>query len=254
MDATPVSARASSFGHRAADYDRARPEYSGQAIDLAAARLGLDRDSEVLDLGAGTGKLTRALAERFARVTAVEPDPSMLAVLSQATRCYLALEGRAEAIPLPDDSVDAGWAGQSFHWFDRDAALPEIARVLRPRGGLVLIWNSWWKTEPPIPPAAQEVAKRVSQRPGLERHSFETDDWRTRFDDSPFEPLREEKVEPEVLTLDADRLVTLYLSTSVFGTLPPDEFDRAETQLRELITGEYRLPIGTELYWTRLAK
>ena len=131
-------------------------------------------------------------------------------------------------------------------------ALPEIARVLRPQGGLVLIWNTWWKTEPPIPPAAQEVTKRVFERPGLERHSFETDDWRTRFDDSPFEPLREEKVEPEVLTLDADRLVTLYLSTSVFGTLPPDEFAQLERELRDLITGEYRLPIGTELYWTRL--
>jgi ubiquinone/menaquinone biosynthesis C-methylase UbiE len=248
------TARASSFGNRAADYDRARPEYSAEAIDLAAARLGLGAGSEVLDLGAGTGKLTRTLVDRFARVTAVEPDQSMLAVLTQVTDCHLALEGRAEAIPLAGDSVDAVFVGQAFHWFDTDAALPEIVRVLRPRGGLVLIWNTWWKTEPPIPPAAQEVTRRVSERPGLERHALETDEWRMGFDSSPFEPLREEKVEPEVLRLGADRLVTLYLSTSVFGTLPPDELAQVEEELRRLIVGEYDLPIGTELYWTRLAK
>jgi ubiquinone/menaquinone biosynthesis C-methylase UbiE len=247
-----VSSRASSFGRRAAEYDRARPDYSPPALDLAAERLGLGPESEVLDLGAGTGKLTRQLVERFARVIAVEPDQCMLAVLCQATDCYLALEGRAEAIPLDDESVDAVFAGQAFHWFDTDVALTEIARVLRPEGGLVLIWNTWWKTEPPIPRAAQELRKRVFERPGLESHSRETDDWRTCFASSPFEPLREEKVRSEVLTLDADRLVTLFLSTSVFGTLPPDELAPLERELRELITGEYRLPIGTELYWTRL--
>jgi SAM-dependent methyltransferase len=249
-----VTSRASSFGRRATAYDRVRPEYSARAIDLAAARLGLGASSDVLDLGAGTGKLTRPLVQRFARVTAVEPDPAMRALLSQETDCYLALEGRAEAIPLADRSVDAVFVGQAFHWFDTGAALHEIARVLGPRGGLVLIWNTWWKTAPPIPTAAQEVTKRVFERPGLERHSLETDEWRTSFDSSPFEPLREEKVEPEVLRLDADRLVTLYLSTSAFGTLPPDEFAQLEQELRELIAGEYDLPIGTELYWTRLAK
>ena len=74
--AGPVSSRASSFGRRAAEYDRSRPEYSSAAIDLAASRLGLGRDSRILDLGAGTGKLTRPLGERFVHVTAVEPDPS----------------------------------------------------------------------------------------------------------------------------------------------------------------------------------
>jgi hypothetical protein len=96
--------------------------------------------------------------------------------------------------------------------------------------------------------------KKALERPGLEPHSLETDDWRSSFDTSPFEPLREEKVEQEVLTLDAERLVTLYLSTSSLGTLPPEEFEAMEKNLRELIVGEYRLPIRTELYWTRLSK
>jgi SAM-dependent methyltransferase len=253
-NAAAVTSRASSFGRRAAEYDRSRPEYPSAAIDLATARLGLDADSEVLDLGAGTGKLTRLIAQRFARVTAVEPDPSMRALLSQATDCYLALEGSAEAIPLADRSVDAVFVGQAFHWFDTDAALPEIARVLRPRGGLVLIWTEWWNTEPPIPPDAAELTKSVFDRPELERHSLETDGWREGFDGSPFDALRKEVVEPEVLILDGERLVTLYLSTSSFGTLPPEEFRAVEDELRRMIVGEYRLPTGTELYWTRLAK
>ena len=253
-NAAALTSRASSFGQRAAEYVRVRPEYSAEAIDLAAAKLGLGADAEVLDLGAGTGKLTRQLVERFARVTAVEPDTSMLAVLLQATDCYLALEGKAEDIPLADRSVDAAFAGQAFHWFDTESALPEIARVLRPRGGLVLIWNTWWETDPPVPTAAAELMKKASERPDLEPHSLETNNWRSWFDASRFEPLREEKVEQEVLTLDADRLVTLYLSASVLGTLPRDEFEAMEKELRVLIVGEYRLPIGTELYWTRLAK
>ena len=178
----------------------------------------------------------------------------MLARLSHATDCYLALEGTAEAIPLDDRSVDAVFVGQAFHWFDTGSALLEIARVLRPRGGLVLIWNTWWETDPPVPAAAAQLMKQALDRPGLEPHSLETDDWRNTFDTSPFEPLREEKVEQEVLTLDAGSLVTLYLSTSSLGTLPPAEFVAMEKHLRELIVGEYRLPIGTELYWTRLAK
>jgi SAM-dependent methyltransferase len=246
-----VTSRASSFGQRAAEYDRSRPEYPSEAIDLAAARMGLGTDSEVLDLGAGTGKLTRLLAQRFARVTAVEPDAAMRAVLSQVTDC-LAVEGSAEAIPLADVSVDAVFVGQAFHWFDTDAALPEIARVLRARGGLVLVWTEWWDTEPPIPPAAAELIKSVFERPELERHSLETDAWRGCFEGSSFDALRKEEVEPEVLTLDGERLVTLYLSTSSFGTLPPEAFQVVEDELRKLIVGEYRLPIKTELYWTRL--
>jgi SAM-dependent methyltransferase len=253
-NAAAVTSRASSFGQRAAEYDRSRPEYPSEAIDLAAARLGLGADSEVLDLGAGTGKLTRPLAQRFARVTAVEPDAAMRAVLSQVTDCYLAVEGSAEAIPLADASVNAVFVGQAFHWFDTDAALPEIARVLRARGGLVLVWTEWWDTEPSIPPAATELIKSVFERHELERHSLETDAWRGCFEGSPFEELRREQVEPEVLTVDGERLVTLYLSTSSFGTLPPEEFQVVEDELRRLIVGEYRLPIRTELYWTRLAK
>lgn len=92
----------------------------------------------MLDLGAGTGKLTRGLLDLGLDVTAVEPLPEMRALIPAAAHV---LAGGAEAIPLPDASMDAVFAGQAFHWFDHDRALPEIARVLRPGGTVGLLWN-----------------------------------------------------------------------------------------------------------------
>lgn len=247
-----MSARASSFGRRADDYDRARPEYPAQAIDLLLSRLRLGADSVVLDLGAGTGKLTRPLVERVARVIAVEPDPRMRRVLSQTTTCHLILDGRAEAIPLADEAVDAVVAGEAFHWFQTDLALAEIARVLRPRCGLGLIWKHWWETEPPLPPAAAELTRRVFERPDLEPRPNE--DWRASLAASAFVELHEDALDHEALTLDGNDLVTLILTTSVFGSLPPDEFDRIEVELRRLVTGEYLVPVKAAVYTARLAK
>ena len=131
------------FGNTAADYERGRPGWP----DGIAAVGDLPPESEVLDLGAGTGKLTRVLARRFAKVTAVEPSESMRALIDGVET----LAGSAEAIPLSDDSVDGVFCADCFHWFDWTRALEEIARVLRPRGVLVLFWRDWWKTEPPPP-------------------------------------------------------------------------------------------------------
>jgi ubiquinone/menaquinone biosynthesis C-methylase UbiE len=99
----------------------------------------------VLDLGAGTGKLTRALVQTGARVIAVEPGEQMLDQLRRAVPGAEALHGAAEDIPLPDGSVDAATMGQSFHWFRHDEAIPELHRVLRPEGGIGLIWN--WRDQ-----------------------------------------------------------------------------------------------------------
>ena len=122
-------------------YERVRPTYPNEAVDWLTDRLGIDASSTVLDLGAGTGKLTRMLVPRVERVIAVEPGPEMLEQLRRAVPEADALLGAAEAIPLPDDAVDAVVCGQSFHWFRTEEALSEMGRVLRPGGGIGLIWN-----------------------------------------------------------------------------------------------------------------
>jgi SAM-dependent methyltransferase len=134
-----ISSRARSFGAAAAAYAQHRPGYPDAAVDWALEPVagGILR---LLDLAAGTGKLTEALLPR-GTVTAVEPDPAMLAELRARFPGVDALEGSAEAIPLPDASFDAVFVGQAWHWFDADRAFAEVARVLRPGGVLAVLWN-----------------------------------------------------------------------------------------------------------------
>lgn len=142
-------ARSRSFESAAAEYERHRPEYPEEALRWAADRLGLEAGARVLDVGAGTGKLTRGLVALGFDTVAVEPGAPMLAQLREAVPEVEAHEGPAESIPLPDASVDAGFAGQAFHWFDPERALPELHRVIRPGGGLGLLWN-WWDERDPL--------------------------------------------------------------------------------------------------------
>lgn len=127
-----------SFGAEAAAYERGRPSYPPEAIDWLLP----DGVREVLDLGAGTGKLTTRLVERGLNVIAVDPIPEMLELLTSSLPETPALLGTAEEIPLPDDSVDAVLVAQAWHWFDEERAVKEIARVLRPGGRLGLVWNN----------------------------------------------------------------------------------------------------------------
>ncbi|HKG64404.1 MAG TPA: class I SAM-dependent methyltransferase, partial [Solirubrobacteraceae bacterium] len=139
--ADDVHSRARAFDAAADAYERARPGYPPEAIEIAARRLGLERGAAVLDLGAGTGKLTRRLAGRFGSVTAVEPLDGMRAVLEEAIPFVRALAGTAEAIPLPDRSVDAVFVGEAIHWFDPARVVAELGRVLRPAGGVAVLYN-----------------------------------------------------------------------------------------------------------------
>ncbi|MGC4892847.1 class I SAM-dependent methyltransferase [Micromonospora sp. DT31] len=128
----------SSFGAAATAYAAHRPDYA-----RAAARWALEPapGTRVLDVGAGTGKLTAVLAQVSGNVTAVEPDREMLAELRRSLPDVRALTGSAEAVPLPDASVDAVLAGNAMHWFDMAVAGPELARVLTPDGVLAGLWN-----------------------------------------------------------------------------------------------------------------
>jgi SAM-dependent methyltransferase len=133
--------RASSFGTAAAEYAAHRPGYPARGVAWALAPAG-SGPLHVLDLAAGTGKLSQAVVALGHRVTAVEPDGAMLAELRGHLPGAEALGGTAEEIPLPDASVDAVVVGQALHWFDQDRALPEIARVLRPGGPFASLANA----------------------------------------------------------------------------------------------------------------
>ncbi len=129
------------FERGAAAYERGRPAYPREAIDSLIGRLGLAPGRAVVDVGAGTGKLTRELLPSGAEVVAVEPVAAMRSVLAREAARARVMDGTAEALPLRDGTVDAIVAAQAFHWFDGPRALAEFHRALRPDGRLGLIWN-----------------------------------------------------------------------------------------------------------------
>jgi SAM-dependent methyltransferase len=235
-----------SFGRVADLYDRVRPNYSQASLDRAQEALELGAEACVIDLAAGTGRLTHELAKRFARVIAVEPDEAMRALIAHGE----VVAGTAESIPLPDAIADAVFVGEAFHWFDAPAAVTEIARVLRPRGGLVLISNLWWDTQPPLPERALEQLRDPYVRSGR-AETVET--WPDAFRGSPFEPLREETFGAE-LVVDGDTLLEMYSTTSSLASLPRAEREALVGEVRPLLAGPYRLPIRVDLTWTRLAR
>ncbi|MFW2513962.1 class I SAM-dependent methyltransferase [Demequina sp. SO4-13] len=179
---------ATSFGAAAGDYERGRPGYPADAV----AWLLPASPRRVLDLGAGTGKLTALVAAVADHVVAVDPDPAMLDTLSQSLPDVVTSVGRAESIPLPDASMDAVVLGQAWHWVDTDAASTEIARVLRPGGTLGLVWNIRDSREPWVArlgnamrgSAAEQLIEGEGPRvgpplDGLERRTWE---WVRRTD------------------------------------------------------------------------
>lgn len=140
-DAEIMARRASSFGGEAAAYAAERPGYPDAAIRWALDPVAGRTPLRVLDLAAGTGKLTQGILAHTKDVVAVEPDVAMLAELRRSLPEVRALAGTAERIPLDDGSVDAVLVGQAMHWFDVERAFPEVARVLAPGGVLAGLWN-----------------------------------------------------------------------------------------------------------------
>ena len=159
--------RAASFGGVADVYERARPGYPVDAVRWLAG----DEPCDVVDLGAGTGKLTRTLVDLGHRVTAVEPLPEMLDQLRAAVPEATALQGGAEAIPLPAESADVVTVAQAFHWFDHGPALLEIARVLRPGGHIALVWNVRDESDPLV----TELSDAMVGRTGVDARSGRAD-------------------------------------------------------------------------------
>jgi SAM-dependent methyltransferase len=236
------------------DYERGRPGYPGEAVDVA----GLPASSAVLDLGAGTGKLTRRLLDAFERIIAVEPAEPMRRLLAELCPAAASVAGSAETIPLADASVDAVFSAEAFHWFDGERALAEIARVLRPHGALVLMWNvPGGPTEPPIEALERLVDRRAPRDLAydpcdLNADRFASGEWRTAFAGSPFEELREAAF-ANAQTLDRDGFVSLLASMGWVADLPDDERLPLLDTMRSLLDAdEYVRPWTTLVYWTRV--
>jgi SAM-dependent methyltransferase len=249
---SPKEAPPDAFGRTAREYELGRPGWPEELLDLVVAELGLDASAEVLDLGAGTGKLTREFVPRFARVVAVEPDDAMRAVLEEVVPGAEALAGRGESIPLADGSVDAVFSAEAFHWFAGEESVAEIARVLRPRGALVIFWNI------PVEFAhmgdeAEAVIDEAFERggvPGLPR--VLSGEWKRPVEDGPFEELREAEVEREVLNT-RDEWIANLLSVSSIAHQPEGDRAAFADRLRELVPAdqEVRRRIRTVAHWTR---
>ena len=216
-------AAAAGFARSADAYERGRPGYPDDAVDrLVAAIPG----RQVLDLAAGTGKLTGALAARGLDVTAVEPLAEMRAAIAPPARV---LAGTAEAIPLADASVDGVTVAQAFHWFDGDRALAEIHRVLRPGGVLALIWNRRRIADP--------LQRRLEALLAPHRGDVPTERgaaWRAAIDRSTlFGPLHEERFANEQ-TIDAGALADRVASISFVAALGQDARDTLLGEVRAL--------------------
>jgi SAM-dependent methyltransferase len=215
-DVHPVAA--AGFGAAADVYERARPSYPDDAVAWLVEQAAIGPPSTVVDVGAGTGKLTRLLVATGARVLAVEPLGEMRNRLRELVPRAEALDGTAEALPLGDSSVDAITVAQAFHWFDPTRALPELHRVLRPGGALVLIWNSR-DLDDPLQRGLEDLL--TPYRNELIAQSYGV--WRPPLDESPlFAPLREARF-PYAQQLTADGLVERAESTSFVAALPEDE-------------------------------
>lgn len=236
------------FGAGADEYERGRPSYPAGAVALLAGELGLGPGATVVDLGAGTGKLTRLLVPTGARVVAVEPVAAMRAKLAEAVPLAEVLEGTAEAIPLPDGSADAAVAAQAFHWFDGPRALAEIARVLRPGGRLGLVWNVRDESVPWVRRLTEVIDPYEG---GVPR--YRTGRWRDAFAATAgaFGPLAERRFRNDQET-DPDGVVERVASMSFVAALPEDERAGVLAQVRALVEElgpGVTLPHRVDVYW-----
>jgi SAM-dependent methyltransferase len=219
-------AAATGFARSVEAYERARPEYPDEAIAWIAGELHLGPGRTVVDLAAGSGKLSRPLARLGCEVVAVEPVAEMRAAIGPGIE---ARDGTAEAMPLVDDSADAVTVGQAFHWFDGTKALAEIERVLRPGGALALVWNR-------RPTESSALHAQISELIAPYRRdapSHGSGVWREAFAGRDLHERRFDFVQ----RLDADGLADRVGSTSFIAALDEPERARVLERVRALVDG-----------------
>ena len=227
-------------------YERGRPDYPAAAVARIVERLDLRRGRSVVDLAAGTGKLTRLLVPTGANVIAVEPVREMREELARRVPGVTALAGTAERMPLDVASVDAVTVGQAFHWFRADEALEEIHRVLRPGCGLALIWNARDERHPVQAALSKVIDPLEGDTPRRKQRA-----WRSLLADSGLYERCERALFEHVQIVDEQGLVERVTSISFIAAASQGVRDQVEARVRAIArTAEQpiRLPYMTELY------
>jgi SAM-dependent methyltransferase len=246
-------AAARGFGAAADLYEQARPGYEDSAVARLAAELRLSQGALVLELGAGTGKLTRQLRSAGAGIVAVEPVAAMRSVFASVLPGVPMVGATAEALPLTRGGVDAVVAGQAFHWFDPDLSLQEMHRVLRPGGRLGLIWNVRDESVPWLAALSRLIDAHLGDGPSQRRGT-----WRVAFDHSQrFGPLQRATYRTDQHT-DPQGVVDRVASISYVAALPDGERQEVAEQVRLLLAGhpatrgqdELTITHRTEVYWS----
>jgi ubiquinone/menaquinone biosynthesis C-methylase UbiE len=245
------SSAAQGFQAGADAYERGRPDFPAEAVKFLIQNLNINPGSRVLDLAAGTGKLTRRLVPTGAKLTAVEPVEGMRRKFSALLPGVEILEGTAEAIPLPSESLDTVVVAQAFHWFDGPRALAEIHRVLKPGGRLGLVWNirdesvDWVGQLSRIINAYEEATPR-----------FKTMEWKRVFEATPlFTPL-EKRSFPHLQKGGIEMVDDRATSVSFIAALPTPDREKVAEQVRTLLAThpqtqgrtEFEIPYNTEVY------
>lgn len=249
-------AAAVGFERGADDYVAARPGYPSAALDLLTTELGLGPDADVLDLAAGTGKLTVDLVARGAKVTAVEPVAAMRAALQGLVPDIEVHDGTAEALAFAAGSFDLVTVAQAFHWFDAPPALAEIRRVLRPGGALVMIWNVRDETVGWVRELGQ-IKDAVADGPPYDLH--QQVDWESVVAaDGGFGPVTQDWF-PNWQDASVETVVGRTASTSWISALPDDRREAVLDDVRALLArhpatrGRERFPFphDTVVHWCR---
>ena len=237
-------------------YDQARPDFPPEPIDWAWQRLELGEGETVVDLAAGTGKLSQSLVGRAARLIAVEPQAEMRRVLAERVPAAEIVDATAEELPLPAASVGAVFVASAFHWFDGPAALASIHRVLVPGGGLTLLWNDF---DDEGQPWAEEFGERLEAVPAPDARPENrpyTGLWRTAFEDSTlFGPL-ESRAFARKARVEVDRLLLLMSTWSVLAARPKAEQEELMRDLRRIlephaVAGEVEVTRRVDVHLTR---
>lgn len=242
------------FAAAADAYERGRPEHSGESVELLARELGFGPGSRVVDLAAGTGKLTRQLVATGADVVAVEPIAEMRAHLEQALPEVEALAGTAENLPLANHSVDAVLVAQAFHWFDALRAVSEIRRVLRPGGGLGLLWQARDASVPWVARLDEIIDAADNGHP-----RFRTGAWRSAFElTALFEPLQGATLH-SVQRAAPEAIVDRVASISYIAAMTEEQREPVLADVRRLLATDpatagletIELPHVVSVFWAR---